>query len=213
MYNQGSHNPQLGQGPQKPLSSLYQQRPPVPLPPLPHIQQGPSSFTSYQHDPAISNQIPPGGLVNAGQSYLHPPVQVHGGARLPNMNLTAQQKSLDHSHLGTQDAHNMPQLPPPVSASHPEVSKTHPPLRTLPPPPPPPPQAQGQTFYTSSPQCLPPLTASTNFSSSKPVQNASNLPSNLDIDKQLEDSSLRPSEIEPSEQPYHLVTTAASHSP
>ncbi|XWS37258.1 hypothetical protein CRYUN_Cryun19dG0027900 [Craigia yunnanensis] len=242
MYTQGSHNPQPGQGPQKPMSSLYQQHLPGPPLPLPKFQQGPSGFTSYQHGPAAPHQIPLGGLPNTGQSYLHPPVHVHGAAPLPHMYFTAQHNSQHHSHLATQNAHNMPQpvLSSPISAPHPEVSQTQPPSRALPPPPPPPPQSQGQTFYrapvnlppqqpglkhisshpplplttsfftsaplgnfihssggdhhvlststlppppplSSPPPSLPspPPSTSTPFSSSKPVQNASNLPCNL----------------------------------
>ncbi|XWS47917.1 hypothetical protein CRYUN_Cryun13aG0027300 [Craigia yunnanensis] len=200
MYAQGNHNPQPGQGPQKPMSSPYQQRLPAPPPPLPQFQQGPSGFTSYQHGPAAPHQITP----------------------------------------GTQKSHNMPQpvLPPPISASHPEVSQTQPSFRALPPPPPPwrtfyrapvnpPPQHPGlqhissnpplpptTSFFTSAPLGSfahsiggdhhvlstaplppppppsspppilpsPPPSTSTDFSSSKPVQNTSNLPCNLGSD-------------------------------
>ena len=236
MYTQGNHNPQPGLGPQKPMSSPYQQRLPGPSPPLPQFQQGPSGFTSYQHGPAAPHQIPPGGLPNTGQSYLHPPVNVHAGVSLPHMYPTAQQNSQHHSHLGTQNSHNMPQpvLPPPISASHPEVSQTQPPFRALPPPPwrtfyrapvNPPPQHPGlqhisshpplpptTSFFTSAPLGSfvhsihhhvlstaplpppppssplpilrsPPPSTSTGFSSSKPVQNTSNLPCNLGSDE------------------------------
>ncbi|XVF11772.1 hypothetical protein REPUB_Repub08aG0057000 [Reevesia pubescens] len=244
MYTQGNHNPQPGQGLQKPMSSPYPHRPTGPPLPLPQFQQTPVVFTSYQHGPAAPHQNPPGGLPNIGPSYLHPPVHVHLGAPLPHMYSTAQRNSQQHSHLRTQNAHNMPQqvLPPPISASHPEVSQTQPPFRALPPPPPLL-QSQGQTFYrapvnpppqrprlqhissnpplppTSSfftsaplgsfvnstggdhhvlltaplpppppPSSLPPIlpspppSTSTAFSSSKPVQNAPNLPCNLDSD-------------------------------
>lgn len=148
MYTQGNHNPQPGQDPQNPMSSPYQQLPPGPPLPQPPFQQNPSDFMSYQHGPTVPNQIPPGGLANAGQSYLNPAVHVHGGASLPHLLPTAQQNSQYHSHLGTQNAHNMlqPVHPHLISASRQDVSQTLPPFRALPPPPPPP-QSQVRTFY------------------------------------------------------------------
>ncbi|KAK6250094.1 hypothetical protein SCA6_004099 [Theobroma cacao] len=165
------------------MSSLYQQRLPGPPPSLPHFQQGPLAYTSYQHGPAAPHQIPPGGLPNTGQSYLHPPMHVHPGALLPHMYQTAQQNSQHHSHLGAQNAHNMPQLvlPSPISASHTEVSQAQPHPRALPPPPPPPPQSQRQTFYRAPVNPLPqkpglphisshpPLPPTTSFFTSAPL--------------------------------------------
>ncbi|XP_021285703.1 uncharacterized protein LOC110417594 isoform X3 [Herrania umbratica] len=170
MYTQGSHNPQPQQGTQKPMSSLYQQRPPGPPPSLPHFQQGPLAYALYQHGPAAPHQIPPGGLPNTGQSYLHPPMHVHRGALLPHMYQTAQQNSQHHSQLGTQNAHNMPQLvlPSPISASHTELSQAQPHPRALPPPPPPP-QLQGQTFYRAPVNPLPQKPGLPHISSHPPL--------------------------------------------
>ncbi|XVF49938.1 hypothetical protein PTKIN_Ptkin04bG0056600 [Pterospermum kingtungense] len=182
MYTQGNHNPQPGQGPQKPMSSPYQQRPPGPPLSRPLFQQNPSGFTSYQHGPAAPNQIPPGGFPNTAQSYLNPAVPVHGGAPLPRILPTAQQNSQYHSHLGTQNAHNMPQPVRPhlINASHPDVSQSLPSFRALPPPPPPP-QSQVRTFYRAPVNPLPqqpglqhisshpPFPPTTNFFTSAPL--------------------------------------------
>ncbi|KAK8559373.1 hypothetical protein V6N13_026798 [Hibiscus sabdariffa] len=151
MYAQGNQNPQPGQGPQKPMSSPYQQCLPGP-PPIPQFQQGASSFTFFPHGPAAPCQIPPGGrLPSTGQFYPYPPLHVHACTSLP-LYLTAQQNSQHSSHLPTQNSLNMPQsVLPPISTSHLEVSQTQPPSRPLPPPPPPPPpQSQGQLFYRAS---------------------------------------------------------------
>ncbi|GMI95233.1 hypothetical protein HRI_003192600 [Hibiscus trionum] len=185
MYAQGNQNPQPGQGPQKPMSSPYQQCLPGP-PPLPQFQQGPSSFTFFPHGPAAPRQIPPGGrLPSTGQFYPYPPLHVHAGASLPHLYPTAQQNSQHNSHLGSQNSPNMPQsMLPPIRTSHPEVSQTQPPSRALPPPPtppPPPPQSQGQVFYGASvnpPQqrpglqhlsSHPPFPATTSFFTSAPL--------------------------------------------
>ncbi|TYI90284.1 hypothetical protein E1A91_D03G111300v1 [Gossypium mustelinum] len=274
MYAQGNRNPQPGQGPPEPISSPYQQLPPGPPAPSPQFRQGPSGFPLYQHGPAAPHQTPPGGLPNTGQSYLRLPAHVHAGAPLPRMYPTAQQNSQHHLHLGTQNALNMPQpvLPPPISASYPEVSQTQPRFRALPPPPP---QSQGQTFYRAAVNPLPeqrgllhisphqppppttsfftsaplgsfvqptggdhrvpstsslplpppppppsfpppnlpspPTSTSTVLSSSKPVQNVSNLPCNLDSDdSKLSTSGSVGVAVAPNQAKHNLVTDNGS---
>ncbi|GAV75315.1 hypothetical protein CFOL_v3_18794 [Cephalotus follicularis] len=167
MYSQWSYNPHFGQGPHTPTQPPFQQLPPGPPPPL-HLQQVPSVAPPhisqpgppiFQHGlpppppppplPHAVRQVQPGGIANAGHSYLNPLPLVHGSTLLPHMYRTAQQNSQYHSHLGTQNAH-LPPLPPRRCTPGPDMLQGPSLFRVLPPPP-----SQGQTLHRA-PVALPP---------------------------------------------------------
>ncbi|KAK9267020.1 hypothetical protein L1049_025289 [Liquidambar formosana] len=176
MYGQGNYGSQFGQGPHAAMPP-FQQRPPGPPPPPPPFQQGPPALphsimqqvssvvppqVGHQPGPPVYQCAPPpphapaqhgppvqAGMLNAGQSYLHPPPPAHGSAPYP----TAQQSSHYPPHLGPQNVHHIPQPvpPPPLGPPRPEMLQAPPPPRVLPPPP-----SQGQTLYRTSVQLPPP---------------------------------------------------------
>ncbi|XP_058070475.1 uncharacterized protein LOC131219386 [Magnolia sinica] len=137
-YHQGSPAP----------PPVYQQGPPAPPPPsFHHGPPAPPPLIHPGHPQQV--QVPPPGMVNMGQPYLHPP-PVHGSATVAPSYTTPQQNPQYPPSIGAQNVHHVnPPVPPtPVP---PLTGPSPPPPRVLPPPVPSP----GQMLYRTSPPMPP----------------------------------------------------------